>query len=115
MRVEEYLNRYKDMQSQALCLEKLETLYLKKGEGLRARAFGQKKAELLRRLREHDRRLRHRLQALPDAQERTALTLKYLEGLTIAEMADAMGYCERQIGKILQRAIAHLEYELLEG
>ena len=47
-----------------------------------------------------------RVRRLQDGNQRTAMTMRYMKNMRIMEIGDAMGYSERQVFRILERAEA---------
>ena len=57
-------------------------------------------------------RLEEIIESVPDARERTVLSLRYLHGLAWADVAEQMFYSLRWVMKIHRRALLRLEGEL---
>lgn len=52
------------------------------------------------------------IRALKDGNQRTAMTLRYMKNMRITEIGNTMGYSERQVFRILERAETKVQQRL---
>lgn len=74
-----------------------------------ARAVGEAISDTWKKLHRQRRVVGHLVSRLPRQEEQLLLSLRYLSGLSYPDIAEILGYSERQVFRIHQRAILHLE------
>ncbi len=79
-----------------------------------ARAVSQAIETAWSRLHRQRRLVDHCISRLPCQEERELLSLRYLSGLSYPDIAEILGYSQRQIYRIHRRAMLHME-ALVEG
>lgn len=79
-----------------------------------ARATAEAIETAWKRLHRQRRLVTHSIARLPREEERTLLTLRYLGLHSYPDIAEILGYSQRQVYRIHQRAMMHME-ALVEG
>ena len=69
-------------------------------------------AEITGELDAMARELQPMIAGLADADERTAMQLRYIDRYRPEDVADGMGYCERHAFRILERAEKRIEEQM---
>ena len=109
MTAEEYMEHPKKLREKAKCLHRVRRALREKGDLERADAVTPYIEKTEKECAYWHRRVAARIALLPDENERRALTLRYLEGLTPLEVADCMAYCERQVYRFMRSGVLHME------
>lgn len=65
--------------------------------------------EAWKKLHRQRRLVAHSIGRLPREEERDLLSLRYLDGLSYPDIAEVLGYSQRQVFRIHQRALLHME------
>lgn len=97
------------MRREVKCLEAICTLHERMGDEERLQTAREKLQKSRRKKRAWDKRVTARLGCLKEPRERTALILRYVEGLRMEDAADAMGYCDRQVLRYIKQGLMHME------
>lgn len=64
--------------------------------------------EEVRRFRQVQGAVRSAVEAVTDSRERDVLERYYIEGMTLEQTAEDLGYCRMQVNRIHKQAVAHI-------
>jgi DNA-directed RNA polymerase specialized sigma subunit len=111
MTVEEYLSKGKEIQRQA---EQLRVLveYLHKKQNKAYAPFLQRYQKTAQLQHVWEKRANTIIDALEDSNERLALSLCYIQCMPKEDIGQVMGYCRRQVHRIIKRGLANAEEKL---
>lgn len=109
MTAEEYMGYPFMLRQKVSCLKRVQQTLREQGEKERAQAIEPfiEKTEKERTV--WHKRVVRRIALLPDENERRALTLRFLEGLSPIAVAECMAYCERQVYRFVRQGVMHME------
>ncbi|MDO5022862.1 MAG: sigma factor-like helix-turn-helix DNA-binding protein [Eubacteriales bacterium] len=111
MTAEEYLLKGREIQKQAEQLRKLvEHLHKQKSKAYLPYLKRYQKTTQLQSVWE--RRANQIIDSLEDPNERLALSLSYIQCMPKEDIAQVMGYCRRQVNRIVRRALQNVEKHL---
>lgn len=109
MTAEEYMGYPWQLREKISCLKRVQQTLHDQGEQDRAAAIGPYIESTEKERAAWHRRVVQRIAQLPDENERRALTLRFLEGLSPTAVAECMAYCERQVYRFLHQGVIHME------
>ncbi len=111
MTAEEYLSKDREIQRQA---EQLRVLveYLHKNKNKAYAPFLQRYQKTARLKLVWEERANRIIDTLEDPNERLALTLCYIQCMPKEDIGQVMGYCHRQVHRIIKRGLANAEEKL---
>jgi len=103
MTIEEYLSKPEKYRHQAQVYLKLARHMHKKGNASAYAKYSKKHCESLRKSQIWENRVRQSINRLNCSDEKMSLELKYLQGMTLDEIGEIIGYSRRHINRILKR------------